>query len=114
MDEGWLKFLRQQFPKGSRVRLDWPLQSQKDRETGCHGILTGITEDGNLRMQRHNGEILDVPFHKGLTVLPPLTHTLKLYMPLTADIFEYDDDNGIEYDPVEIDGEALREYGGRS
>lgn len=113
MDKGWLEFLRQQFPKGSRVRLDLPLQSQKDRETGCHGILAGITEDGNLRMQRHNGEFLDVPFSKGLTVLPPLTHTLKLYMPLTADIYEYDDYNDIEYDPVEINGEALRKYEGQ-
>ena len=113
MDEGWLEFLRQQFPKGSRVRLDLPLQSQKDRETGCHGILTEITADGDLRMQRHNGELLDVPFSKGLTILPPLTHTLKLYMPLTADIYEYDEYNGIEYDPVEIDGEGLREYEGQ-
>ena len=113
MDHEWLEFLRQQFPKGSRVRLDLPLQSQKDRETGCHGILTGITDDGNLRMQKHNGEILDVPFHKGLTVLPPLTHTLKLYMPLTADIYEYDEHDGTEYDPVEINGEALREYEGQ-
>lgn len=111
ISEEWLEFLRQQFPRGSRVRLDVQLESQKDRETGCHGILKEITDDGNLRIQRNNGEMLDVVLGKErISILPPLTHTLKLYMPLTADLYERDRYGDLENDPVELDGRDLQEY----
>jgi hypothetical protein len=42
------------------------------------------------------------------TVLPPELTTLKLYMPLTADLYQYDDYGDLEDDSITLDGRDLR------
>ena len=44
------------------------------------------------------------------TVLPPPLQTLKLYMPLTADLYELNEYGDMDDDPVTIYGGELRSY----
>ena len=44
------------------------------------------------------------------SVLPPQTRELKLYMPLTAELFERDAWGDLEDDPINLYGEDLRGY----
>ena len=44
------------------------------------------------------------------TVLPPETHLLKLYMPMTADVYERNQWGDLEDEPMELDSRAAVEY----
>ena len=43
-------------------------------------------------------------------VEPPETHVLKLYMPLTGDAFEPDEDGDMDLDPIPVDARELITY----
>ena len=88
----WLTFLQEQYPVGSRVRIREMDDLNSELMAGSSGALEQIDEDGRFHLKLENGQsaVLMVGRDK-FSVLPPEPVTLKLYMPMTADLFEYDE-----------------------
>lgn len=108
----WLDFLRDQYPEGSRIRLRSAGDGAPDiLKPGTTGTLERIGEDGDFHVAWDSGEKLPLIIGQdSFTVLPPPLQTLKLYMPLTADLYEPNEYGDMDAEPVTIYGDELRSY----
>lgn len=108
-DQKLLEFLRGQFPQGSRIKIKET--HTPDLTPGDMGTLDSIDDEGIFRIQCDNGRKLGLTLGKDqFQVLPPVTTTLKLYMPLTGDLFERNEYGDWEEEPTELNGRELLEY----
>ena len=81
VDQAWLDFLRDQFPKGSQVR-SWELD---DPEHISIGTLEQIDEEGRFHTRLEDGTIRKLTLgEEQFSVQPPEPALLKLYMPMTS------------------------------
>ena len=104
----WVQFFREQYQLGSRIRLrDLHSKEQSMRQRKM-GTLEGIEDDGRFKVRWDSGEVgYLMPGKDSFSVLPPETVTMKLYMPLSAEVFKNDywngyDDEGTELSDCEI------------
>lgn len=113
MDKGMLEFLRKQHPPGSRIRLGEMKDPFCPVAPGTTGTLETIDSMGTYHVHWDNGRGLGlIPGEDDFTVLPPEPAMLKLYMPLTADLFEdqdYDWDETAD-ESLLLDGAELIPY----
>lgn len=102
-------FLREQFQIGSRVQVKET--ENPHLKTGTEGLLKEIDDAGQFHIQLQSGAIekLKIGVDR-FSVLPPPTHELKLYMPLTADLYERNRWGDMEDEPTELTGWDLRHY----
>ena len=106
VDQHWLKFMREQYPQGSRIRLREMKDPNAPIEPGAMGTLEHIDDAGNFFCAWDNGCRLGLAMGvDSFTVLPPETHTLKLYMPMSVTYYERNqwgdmDDMNVQRHPI--------------
>ena len=111
VDQNWLKFMREQYPKGSRIRLREMKDPYAPVETGTMGTLNFIDDIGTFHVKWDNGRGLGLVLGEdSFTILPPETHLLKLYMPMTVDYYERNEWGDMEDEPITMTDSEAAEY----
>ncbi len=106
-----LAFLRKQYPVGTRIRLDSMPDPYAPVEAGTTGKLDYIDDAGQFHMKWDNGRALAlIPGVDSFTVLPPELSMMKLYMPLTAELYEPDVYGNMQEEPELMTGHDLTAY----
>ena len=107
----WLDFLREQFPPGSRIKLNEMKDPYAPLEPGSTGTLKYIDDAGQFHMKWDNGSALALIIGEDrFQIMPPEPQTLKFYMPLTAQLYCYDGWGDLEEYGNDLDGRDLRDY----
>ena len=111
MDRKMVNFLREQYPPGTRIRLNAMDDPHHPILPGTEGEVDFVDDEGQIFMKWDNGRTLPlIPGEDSFTVLPPKLTTLKLYMPLTADLYERNEYGEFDDSSTLLEGSELRGY----
>lgn len=106
-----VKFMQEQYPPGTRIRLGSMSDPYAPVPSGTEGVVDLVDDAGSIHMKWDNGRTLAiVPGEDSFSVLPPKLTTLKLYMPLTADFYEPNEYGDLDDNGVTLEGAELRDY----
>ena len=109
--EKMVKFLREKYPPGTRIRLVSMEDPYAPVAPGTEGTLVCVDDAGQFQMKWDNGRTLAlIPGEDSFTVLPPERSMLKLYMPLTADLYERNEYGEFDDSSTLLEGSELRGY----
>lgn len=100
----WVRFMREQYPPGTRIRLTEMKDPYAPVPPGTEGTLDHIDDACQFQMNWDNGRTLAIiPGLDRFSVIPQPLQTLKLYMPLTVMAYERNRWGDMENEAVEID-----------
>ena len=107
----WVKFMKEQYLPGTRVRLTEMRDPYAPVPSGIEGTVDFVDDAGQLQMQWDNGRTLAlIPGEDRFSVIPQPLQTLKLYMPLTVRSYERNEYGDMDDDPIELDGRTALSY----
>ena len=111
VDHNWLKFLREQYPQGSRIRLREMKDPYNPVEPGTMGTLNFIDDLGTFHCNWDNGRTLGLVMGEdSFSVLPLEATLMKLYMPMTVTYYERNDYGDLENDEMTMDDRTATGY----
>ena len=111
MDRKMVNFIKEQYPPGTRIRLNSMKDPYHPIHPGTEGEVDFVDDEGQIFMKWDNGRTLPLaPGEDSFTVLPPKLTTLKLYMPLTADLYERNEYGDLDDSSTLLEGSELRGY----
>ena len=111
VNQKWLEFMREQYPKGSRVELREMNDPYSPIEAGTKGTLKFIDDVGTFHCAWDNGRTLGLIMGEDrFSIHPPELNTLKLYMPMLVDYYERDEWGNMENEPIELTGSTATAY----
>lgn len=106
----WVKFMKEQYPPGTRVHLTEMHDPYAPVPSGTEGTVNFVDDAGQLQMQWDNGRTLAlIPGEDRFSVIPQPLQTLKLYMPLTVRSYERNEYGNMD-DPIELDSRTVCSY----
>ena len=80
MERKMVNFIKEQYPPGTRIRLNSMDDPYAPILPGTEGEVDFVDDAGQLHMKWDNGRSLAlIPGEDSFTVLPPKLTTLKLY-----------------------------------
>lgn len=107
----WVKFMKEKYPPGTRVRLAEMRDPYAPVPPGTEGTVDFVDDACGIHMQWDNGRTLAlIPGEDRFSVIPRPLQTLKLYMPLTVKSYERGEYGDMDDDPVELDGRTILSY----
>ena len=75
-----VKFMQEQYPPGTRIRLNFMNDPYAPITPGTEGIVDVVDDAGSIHMKWDNGRALAlIPGVDSFTVLPPELSMTKLY-----------------------------------
>ena len=111
MDRKMVDFIKEQYPPGTRIRLNSMDDPYAPILPGTEGEVDFVDDEGQIFTNWNNGRTLPlIPGEDSFTVLPPKLTTLKLYMPLTADLYERNEYGDFDDSSTLLEGRELRGY----
>ena len=111
IDRKMVNFIKEQYPPGTRIRLNAMEDPYHPILPGTEGEVDFVDDGGQIFMKWNNGRTLPLaPGKDSFTVLPPKLTTLKLYMPLTADLYERNEYGDLDDSSTLLEGSELRGY----
>ena len=111
MERKMVNFIKEQYPPGTRIRLNAMDDPYAPILPGTEGEVDFVDDAGQLHMKWDNGRTLPLaPGEDSFSVLPPKLTTLKLYMPLTADLYERNEYGEFDDCSTLLEGRELRGY----
>ncbi len=109
--ERLLKFIKEQYPPGTRIRLAEMQDPYAPVPPGTEGTIDHVDDAGQLHMKWDNGRTLAlIAGLDRFSVIPQPLQTLKLYMPLTVVQYERDEWGSMEEYPLELDQDTILSY----
>ena len=111
MDRKMVNFIKEQYPPGTRIRLNSMDDPYAPILPCTEGEVDFVDDEGQIFMKWNNGRTLPlIPGEDSFTVLPPKLTSLKLYMPLTADLYERNEYGDLDDSSTLLEGRELRGY----
>ena len=111
MDRKMVNFIKEQYPPGTRIRLNSMDDPYAPILPGTEGEVDFVDDEGQIFTNWNNGRTLPLaPGEDSFSVLPPKLTTLKLYMPLTADLYERNEYGEFDDCSTLLEGSELRGY----
>lgn len=107
----WLKFIRDQYSPGTRIRLTQMDDPYAPIPSGTEGTVDFVDDAGQIHMKWDNGRSLAlIPGEDSFSKIAPPLQTLKLYMPLTVTQYEQDEWGNWDEYPSELDEDTALAY----
>ena len=111
MDRKMVNFIKEQYPPGTRIRLNAMDDPHHPILPGTEGEVDFVDDEGQIFTNWNNGRTLPLaPGEDSFTVLLPKLTSLKLYMPLTADLYERNKYGDLDDSSTLLEGSELRGY----
>ena len=111
MDRKMVNFIKEQYPPGTRIRLNSMEDPYAPITPGTEGEVDFVDDEGQIFMKWDNGRTLPLtPGEDSFTVIAPKLETLKLYMPLIADLYERNEYGEFDDSSMLLEGSELRGY----
>ncbi len=105
------EFYQGAISPGTRIRLNAMDDPYAPILPGTEGEVDFVDDEGQIFMKWNNGRTLPLaPGKDSFTVLPPKLTSLKLYMPLTADLYERNEYGDLDDSSTLLEGRGLRGY----